>query len=55
MKTIKLCGICVAKMADGYKLTQLPAPPGNKVVCGLFRRKRLGETYQVEKKEQRHD
>lgn len=51
MKTIELCGTCAAKMEDGYKLVQLPRPANHKVFCDLFRRKRYGAAYQVEKKE----
>ena len=54
MKTIDLCGICAAKMQEGYKLTQLPRPANNKVFCGLCRRKRYGATYQIKKKETRY-
>ena len=50
MKTIDLCGICVAKMAEGYKLKQLPRAVNQKVFCGLCQRKRYGATYEVEKK-----
>ena len=50
MKTIELCGICAAKMADSYKLVQLPRPANNKIFCGMCQRKRYGATYEVEKK-----
>ena len=50
MKTIDLCGTCAAKMQDGYKLTQLPRPANNKVLCGLCNRRRYGATYEVTKK-----
>lgn len=50
MKTIELCGICAGKMAEGYKLKQLPRAVNQKVFCGLCRRKRYGATYEVEKK-----
>lgn len=55
MRTIDLCGCCAAKMADGYKLTQLPRPANNKIICGLCQRKRYGATYQLEKKAPRHE
>ena len=51
MKTIDLCGICAAKMEDGYKLVQLPRPANNKIFCGLCRRKRYGATYEVKKRD----
>lgn len=51
MKQIDLCGACAAKMADGYKLTQLPRPVNNKVTCGLCGRRRYGAAYRLEKKE----
>ena len=50
MKKIDLCDICAAKMAEGYKLTQLPRPANNKIFCGLCQRKRYGASYQMEKK-----
>lgn len=50
MKQIELCGQCAAKMADGYKLVQLPRPANNKVLCGLCNRRRYGATYEVTKK-----
>ena len=50
MKTIELCGTCTAKMADGYKLVQLPRPSNNKIFCGLCQRKRYGSTYEVTQK-----
>lgn len=50
MKTIELCGICAGKMAEGYKLKQLPRAVNQKVFCGLCRRKRYGATYEVTKK-----
>ena len=51
MKTIDLCGICAAKMEDGYKLVQLPRPANNKIFCGLCQRKRYGATYEVTKRD----
>ena len=51
MKTIDLCGICAGKMAEGYKLVQLPRPANNKVFCGLCQRKRYGATYEVTKRD----
>jgi len=53
-KEITLCGPCAAKMADGYKLTQLPRPINNKITCGLCGRRRYGGTYQVGKKAPAH-
>lgn len=50
MKTIELCGTCAAKMAEGYKLVQLPRPANNKIFCELCQRKRYGATYQFETK-----
>lgn len=50
MKKIDLFGICAAKMAEGYKLTQLPRPANNKIFCGHCQRKRYGASYQMEKK-----
>ena len=50
MKTIDLCGTCVAKMEEGYNLVQLPRAVNQKVFCGLCRRKRYGATYEVTKK-----
>ena len=50
MKTIDLCGICAAKMEEGYNLVQLPRPANNKIFCGLCQRRRYGATYKVEKK-----
>ena len=51
MKTIELCGQCAGKMAEGYKLKQLPRPANNKIVCGLCQRKRYGATYEVTKRD----
>lgn len=51
MKTIELCGICAGKMAEGYKLRQLPRPANNKIFCGLCQRKRYGATYEVTKRD----
>lgn len=51
MKQIELCGICSAKMAEGYKLVQLPRPVNNKIFCDLCRRKRYGATYEVTKRD----
>ena len=51
MKTVDLCGICAAKMAEGYKLVQLPRAVNQKVFCGLCRRKRYGATYEVTKRD----
>lgn len=51
MKQLDLCGACAAKMADGYKLTQLPRPANNKVTCGLCGRRRYGAAYRLEKRE----
>lgn len=50
MKRIELCGQCAAKMADGYRLRQLPRAVNQKVFCGLCQRKRYGAVYEVEKK-----
>lgn len=50
MKQIELCGQCAAKMAEGYKLKQLPRPANNKIFCGLCNRRRYGATYEVTKK-----
>ena len=55
MKQIDLCGQCAAKMADGYKLVQLPRPANNKIFCGLCGRKRYGATYQYEKRKTLYD
>ena len=51
MKTIELCGQCSAKMAEGYKLKQLPRAVNQKVFCGLCQRKRYGATYEVTKRD----
>lgn len=50
MKQIELCGQCAAKMAEGYRLRQLPRPANQKVFCGLCQRKRYGAVYEAEKK-----
>ena len=51
MKTIELCGQCAGKMAEGYKLRQLPRAVNQKVFCDLCRRKRYGATYEVTKRD----
>lgn len=51
MKRIELCGQCAAKMAEGYRLRQLPRAVSQKVFCGLCQRKRYGASYQIERKE----
>ena len=51
MKTIELCGQCAAKMAEGYKMKQLPRAANQKVFCGLCQRKRYGATYEVTKRD----
>ena len=50
MKTIELCGKCAAKVAEVYKLVQLPRPANNKIFCAVCLRKRYGALYEVEKK-----
>ena len=51
MKTIELCGQCAAKMAEAYKLKQLPRAVNQKIFCGLCQRKRYGATYEVTKRD----
>ena len=51
MQTIELCGQCAGKMAEGYKLVQLPRPANNKIFCELCQRKRYGATYEVTKRD----
>ena len=48
---IELCGQCAGKMAEGYKLVQLPRPANNKIFCELCQRKRYGATYEVTKRD----
>lgn len=52
-KQIELCGDCAAKLAEGYKLTQLPRPANNKITCGQCNRRRYGATYRVEVRKER--
>ena len=51
MKTIELCGICAGKMAEEYKLVQLPRAVNQKIFCGLCQRKRYGAVYEVTKRD----
>lgn len=50
-KQIALCGDCAAKLAEGYKLTQLPRPANDKITCAHCGHRRYGATYMVSRKE----
>lgn len=49
-KAMELCGLCEAKLAEGYSLKRIAGGINNKITCANCGRRRYGGTFSVKKK-----